>query len=111
MPYGHPISNMNSGAHYLLRCLECAALVPNDKLEKESHENYHEQQRSRTVSQVNWCDVGEHAYKANEPGSQSFQGTEYDANGDARQVRKDVCATHSFQPEKKAISPADSERA
>lgn len=109
MPYGPPLNNTNTGMHSLTRCLECAALVPNNAGEKLSHENYHQQVREQNVSQVKWCDNGEHAFKANEPGSQSFQGTEYDENGTAQQVQRDVCAKHSFQSQAKALKAAQAD--
>lgn len=49
------------------------------------------------MSGVAWCDPGNHAFKAGEPGSQSFSGTTRDEEGNPVRIEMDACAKHSFQ--------------
>lgn len=50
-----------------------------------------------TMSNVLWCDPGNHAFKAGQPGSQSFQGTTRDEEGNPIRIEMDACSEHSFQ--------------
>jgi len=58
------------------------------------------------MSNVKWCDPGEHAFKAGVPGSQSFSGTSVDESGNIVQMSMDACPDHSFQPQtpRKAVT-------
>lgn len=47
------------------------------------------------MSKVAWCDGGDHAYKANQEGSATFAGTQYDKDGNPVQVTMDYCAEHN----------------
>lgn len=47
------------------------------------------------MSQVLWCDYGDHAYKASEPGSVSFSGQQYDENGVSQQMQMHACRKHN----------------
>ena len=48
------------------------------------------------MSSAAWCDPGNHAYKANEPGSQTIQGSQVDENGATQVVNLNACKEHSF---------------
>lgn len=54
------------------------------------------------MSNVKWCDIGEHAFKAGAPGSQTITGTEWDEDGNSLQVQQDVCPDHSFNQQARA---------
>jgi hypothetical protein len=58
------------------------------------------------MSGVAWCDPGSHAFKAGEPGSQSFQGTTRDDEGNPIRIDMDACKEHSFQPQKQETTQA-----
>lgn len=47
------------------------------------------------MSKVAWCDQGDHAFKAGEPGSLSFTGTGFDENGTPVRQEMDSCAKHN----------------
>lgn len=52
------------------------------------------------MSNVMWCDPGDHSFKANAPGSVHFQGTQVDENGIRQTVDTDACAEHNpYAPE------------
>lgn len=46
------------------------------------------------MSRVSWCDYGDHAFRAGQDGSASFEGTEYE-NGIPRQTTMDACPEHN----------------
>ena len=48
------------------------------------------------VMRVDWCDNGNHAFKAGEPGSQQFTGTVIGEDGTPIQQAMSACAQHSF---------------
>jgi len=73
-------------------------LIPNPW--RVGHDAFHEGMIPRTeverMSNVLWCDPGSHAFKAGEPGSQSFVGTTVDVDGNSVSQKMDACAEHSF---------------
>ncbi len=91
MPYD---SNTNE-------CLDCGSTVHGKN--RGQHSNFHanfihrsEVKDGFAVSAVKWCDPGDHAFKANIPGSQSFTGQERDENGSVTEVSMDMCPRHAF---------------
>lgn len=65
---------------------------------KRQHENFHKNysyRRDGEVSNVTWCDYGDHAFKTGEKGSASFAGTEFGNNGQPIEVRMDACNKHN----------------
>src|ERR1700750_575566 len=74
-------------------CNICHAFVP--ITEKRNHEDFHNNYTYRkdgNMSSVVWCDYGNHAFKANAPGSAHFNGTEVGENGLTETVSMDACA-------------------
>lgn len=59
------------------------------------------------MSAVAWCDPGDHAFKAGVPGSQSFNGTVVNEEGQRVERRMDVCPDHAFQ----SPNPPESQKA
>lgn len=47
------------------------------------------------MSNVLWCDPGNHAFKANEPGSVHYQGTAYEKDGSRHEADVDACSQHN----------------
>jgi hypothetical protein len=60
------------------------------------HENFHKTfgHRRETVSNVKWCDSGNHAFKAGVDGSASFEGVNY-VDGKPVSATQDVCPKHN----------------
>lgn len=54
------------------------------------------------IMRVDWCDVKGHAFKAGEPGSQSFTGTVIGEDGTPTQQQMSACADHSFSTQTEA---------
>lgn len=83
-------------------CSLCNALVQNTEETRYAHEMFHEhwipKAEVNAMSDVKWCDPGDHAFKAGCPGSQSMTGSEVDADGIARQVNMHACAQHAYGP-------------
>jgi hypothetical protein len=82
-------------------CFDCGSTVHGKK--REQHDNFHANYIHRSqvkdglnVSAVKWCDVGNHAFKANQPGAQSLDVTERDNDGHENRVVMDICAEHAF---------------
>jgi hypothetical protein len=77
-------------------CGTCGSYVPYRN--KTQHENFHKtfsNSRSESMSNVLWCDPGDHAFKAGSPGALHFQGTETDENGRTVSSEVDACAKHN----------------
>lgn len=70
-------------------CNQCTAVVQRNN--SDAHSQWHEMQRRMTVSNVKWCDAGDHAFKAGRPGSQNVMGTEINELGQEVSVQQDVC--------------------
>lgn len=86
-----------------MHCTECNAIViPQNS---EGHTAFHNgnNERVTNMSNVLWCDPGNHAFKRGEPGSQSFNGTFIDENGITQAQNMDACSEHSFGPKTKEI--------
>lgn len=49
---------------------------------------------NQTMSDVKWCDLGDHAFKAGVEGSGGYTGTQYGPDGAAHQGRIDHCPNH-----------------
>lgn len=76
------------------RCVKCAASVAVSNM--HTHSKWHtEIEKGIQVSAVAWCDPGDHAFKANEPGAISFTGQQTDEKGIPQTVQMDVCGKHS----------------
>lgn len=48
------------------------------------------------MSAVKWCDLGNHAFKANIPGAQSMDVTQTNSDGMQERVVMDICPEHAF---------------
>lgn len=46
----------------------------------------------KIVSSAAWCDAGNHAFRANEPGSESMAGSQFQKDGTRKVVELDICA-------------------
>lgn len=82
-------------------CYECGAITHPDHYGQ--HSNFHanfihrsEVKDGFAVSAVKWCDAGNHAFKANAPGSQSLDVTQRGDDGKEERVTMDMCASHAF---------------
>lgn len=76
------------------RCVKCGATVY--QRDMNHHSNWHtEVEKGIQVSNVKWCDPGDHAFKANTPGAVSFTGQQNDDQGIPQTVQMDVCGVHS----------------
>jgi len=83
------------------KCFDCGATV--EPKSRTQHSNFHtnfihrsEVKDGFAVSAVKWCDAGNHAFKANSPGSQSVDVVQRDESGDEVRVVMDMCADHAF---------------
>lgn len=47
------------------------------------------------MSKVLWCDRGDHAFKADAPGSTTLTGEQVDDNGVRVRVEEDICPEHN----------------
>lgn len=91
MPY-----DMQTGA-----CTECGSTVHGKN--RNQHNNFHANYIHRAevvngvaVGAVKWCDVGNHAFKANEPGAQSLNVSQTNSDGGTETVVMDICGSHAF---------------
>lgn len=92
-------------------CFQCGSTVHGPQ--RGQHKNFHSNFIHRNevvggfaVSAVKWCDVGDHAFKAGAPGSQTLQATQTNDDGVTETNTVDVCAEHNFnlkQPKQQAI--------
>lgn len=103
LPERHVCTHLGAGVSYRKDggCFECGATVHPSNYGQ--HSNFHanfihraEVKDGFAVSAVKWCDKGNHAFKAGEPGSQSFTGTNRNDDGSEETVHLDMCAEHSF---------------
>lgn len=96
---------MNFDLRRAFMCHLCSAITVADS--KVAHEQFHLQYLNKeevgTMSSAAWCDPGNHAFKAGEPGSQRFTGTSIDDDGNPVRMEMDACKAHSFQSPAKAI--------
>jgi hypothetical protein len=77
-------------------CGTCGATVQWSK--QSQHENFHKTFSNRIgddMSNVSWCDYGDHAFKRGAEGSASFSGTEYDSAGRPVDTKMDTCSDHN----------------
>lgn len=83
---------------YMVQCTECQSIVLKDQT--QAHDQFHTRLKDEAthMSNVQWCDPGNHAFKAGEKGSQSFNGTQVNEEGIPVTVRMDACSKHSFRP-------------
>ena len=86
----------NTGA-----CTECGSTVHGAR--RNQHTNFHANYIHRAevkdgfaVSAVKWCDLGNHAFKANSPGSQSLNVVNRNEDGTEENVVMDMCGEHAF---------------
>jgi hypothetical protein len=85
-------------------CLECNGIViPQNS---EGHLAFHigNYERGKVMSNVLWCDPGNHVFKKGEPGSQSFNGTFVDDDGITQAQIMDVCSQHAFKSAQREIA-------
>lgn len=89
-------------------CFECGSTVHGPQ--RGQHNNFHgnyihraEVKDGFAVSAVKWCDPGNHAFKASEPGAQSLDIMQRGENGVEERVTMDICGSHAFNT---APSPA-----
>ncbi len=78
-----------------IACYTCGANVP--ARNRVQHENFHKtfsNLRGENVSNVAWCDYGDHAFKKGEEGSASFEGTEW-IDGKPVNNTMDACGKHN----------------
>lgn len=62
------------------------------------------------MSQVLWCDRGDHAFPASQPGSQSGNVSEVGDDGVAIQKRIDICAEHTDKGQYRKALEAENTR-
>ena len=86
-------------------CSECGGLYTKDGMRGHSEWHSSKLTEDRKMSNVSWCDNGNHAFKSGEPGSQAFRGTSIDENGMSVSMAMDSCAHHAYVP--KAISKSE----
>lgn len=82
-------------------CFDCGATVYPSA--RHQHNAFHasyihrsEVKEGFAVSAVKWCDLGNHAFKANSPGSQSIDVMQRGDNGQEERVTMDMCADHAL---------------
>lgn len=83
-------------AERVQQCGSCGSIVPYSN--RLQHDNFHltfSNRRDQTLSKVSWCDYGNHAFKASEPGSSTFQGSQVDEKGMTQTVDMDACRDHN----------------
>lgn len=83
------------------KCVECGSSVhgPQRGQHKNFHANYIHRSEVKdgfAVSTVVWCDLGDHAFKADSPGSQSLNVVQRGDDGEEKRVMMDMCAKHAF---------------
>ena len=87
-------------------CGICNAMVPPDGI--PGHDAFHEGMIPRedylAMSNVLWCDPGDHAFKAGMPGSQRFNGTVIGEDGESITQLMDACPEHSFSMKRKSLT-------
>jgi hypothetical protein len=77
-------------------CGTCGATVPWKN--QKQHENFHKtfsNLREDNMSNVTWCDPGNHAFKTGTPGAIHFEGTQVNAEGKSESVSTDACPEHN----------------
>lgn len=77
-------------------CFDCGAWVPAESLTQ--HNNFHKtfsNRRDATMSNVLWCDPGEHAFKDGAKGSIHFDGSGVDDDGKTVNETFDACIEHN----------------
>lgn len=85
-----------SSRGYLNECGTCGALVPNPNVTQ--HINFHRTFSNRKgddMSNVLWCDPGDHAFKKGAPGSMHFDGSSIGEDGSTIDQSMDMCADHN----------------
>jgi hypothetical protein len=82
------------------RCSMCSADVESG--DRSAHEAFHANyvhadsiQNGRVMSNVLWCDYGDHAFKAGAPGSGDFEGTYYAEDGTPVREKRHACGEHN----------------
>lgn len=98
-------ANIDSNRYAM--CALCSSVVPwgARPAHEAFHDSYKHKQEITTMSGAAWCDPGNHAFKAGEPGSQSFQGTSMDDDGNPIRMEMDACAEHSFRAQTNTQAP------
>lgn len=56
------------------------------------------------MSNVLWCDPGDHPFKAGMPGSQRFNGTTIGEEGEVINALMDACPDHSFTTTRRSLT-------
>lgn len=73
----------------------------------KEHEQFHRSYTNRTdgkVSNVSWCDTGNHAFRTGSPGSVHWQGEEVGDDGSTTCADMDACGDHNpFRAKPKSI--------
>jgi hypothetical protein len=62
------------------------------------HDQFHDSityRKDGTVSNVLWCDLGDHPFKAGQPGSTHYAGNNIDDAGNVQTATIDACAIHN----------------
>jgi hypothetical protein len=80
----------------IMQCGDCGAICTVST--RQQHENFHKiysHRRNASMSNVLWCDPGNHAFKAGAAGSIHFQGSQIDDDGKTVTVDTDACAEHN----------------
>lgn len=87
--YGNPYSGESE-------CFTCGATVPYNR--QTQHNNFHLTYSNRKNQDANmrvdWCDYGDHPFKADEEGSASFSGTEV-KEGKTFNTTMAACSRHN----------------
>lgn len=91
----------NTGRTGYRQCFKCGAIIGSPDAQ-EDHYRFHlnmvPREEASVMSKVNWCDIGDHAFRANEPGSQTMTVQHTDDDGRTVTEAMDVCGMHSMTP-------------
>lgn len=84
---------INVGAFSI--CATCSSIVTvSQALAHETFHRNYSNERSN-MSNAQWCDPGNHAYKAGEPGSIAFNAQQYGEDNVLTNVQQHACRDHN----------------
>jgi hypothetical protein len=84
------------GVRGMFHCATCGASTLRENLTQ--HENFHKTytyRRDGEMSNVSWCDYGDHAFKTGSTGAASFEVSEINDEGQSVRTTMDACGEHN----------------